>query len=114
MPFATIPIPEKVSANAIYAGMHWAKRKKLVDLYHQALVEYRARKIDTPCRLVFNFTFKGRALDADNCVFMAKMCIDGMRAWGMIEDDTPEHIAAITISSIKGASDLITITALEG
>lgn len=106
-----IPIPEKVTSNKIYDGStHWTKRKKLADLYHLSTIEYRNNKItEYPIDISFIFSFKGRALDVDNCTFMVKMLIDSLRKWNIITDDSPEYIASITIYSQKGTKDEVEI-----
>jgi hypothetical protein len=106
-----LDIPEKVSANAFYAGMHWSKRKKLADLYHAALIEHRAKRFKTPAHLTFTFTFKGRPLDASNTFAMAKMLEDGLVRWGILPDDNPDCVASIKVQSQKGGKDTVSILA---
>lgn len=105
-----IPLPEKVSTNAIYAGLHWSKRKKLADLYHASLIEYRNKPINKyPVDVTYIFRFKGRLLDCDNCSYMAKLLKDGLRHWKIIEDDTPEFVQSVTLLSQKGSKDEVEI-----
>lgn len=106
-----IDIPEKVSANAMYAGLHWTKRKELADLYHMALIEHRGTKWPTPAHLSFTFSFKGKLLDCSNTFFMAKMLEDSMVVNGIIPDDTPAYVASITVRVLKGTKDMVTIAA---
>lgn len=94
-------IPIKVTANKIYAGVHWAVRKKLVDEYHQAITNLGlVDKFDLPVRLVVRFYFKNRPLDVSNCFFMVKCIEDGLVRCGVLVDDTPEHVKSITCSSL--------------
>lgn len=92
--------------------MHWAKRKKIVDAYHRALLPHRAKRCLLPTHLLFTFTFKGRLLDCTNCVFMAKCLEDGMVKHKILPDDTPEYVSAITIRVQKGKEDSVQITDL--
>lgn len=105
-----IPLPQKVSTNEIYSGMHWTKRKKLADLYHQSLIEYRnERVINYPIDVTYVFKFKGRVLDCSNCSYMQKLLEDGFRHWKIIEDDTTRYIQSITLYSQKGKRDEVEI-----
>lgn len=106
-----IALPIKVSTNAIYAGMHWAKRKEIADEFHRALLPFKGLKIYTPIqRLFFTFTFKGKLLDCSNCTFMAKCLEDAMVMNRLIPDDTPDHVESIAIASIKGKADGVSIS----
>ena len=102
-----LPLPEKISSNSIYAGLHWAKRKKLADLYHYSLLEFKNKyEIEEyPVCINFVFRFKGRLLDVDNCFFMSKLLIDGLRGIKLIKDDTPKYINEISITVEKGKID---------
>ena len=108
-----LALPEKVSTNAVYSGMHWSKRKDLADLYHLSL--YPHRKVQTkeyPVEITYRFRFKGRALDTTNCTFMAKLIEDGLVANAIIKNDDPEHVYASHIYSTKGRKDEVEITIL--
>lgn len=105
-----MPLPQKVSTNAIYAGMHWAKRKKIADTYHRAILPFKGLKIYTPVqRLLFTFTFKGKLLDCSNCSFMAKCLEDAMVMNGLLPNDTPAEVRSIAILVLKGNEDRVTI-----
>lgn len=106
-----IPLPEKVSTNEIYAGVHWRKRQKLADLYHHSLIEYRLlhHTQKYPVDITYIFRFKGRLLDCDNCSYMAKLLKDGLRKWKIIEDDSPEFVQSVTLISQKGKKDEVEI-----
>jgi len=103
-----LPLPEKISANKAYAGQHWAVRKKQADLFHQALLEFKNKyEIEEyPITTTFIFRFKGRLLDVDNCFYMAKLLIDGMRGINLIKDDTPKYINEISITVEKGKDEV--------
>lgn len=109
----TLPLPQKVSTNTIYAGVHWSKRKDMADLYQMALLPFRRKPVPTPCELYFSFTFKKAPLDCSNCAYMVKMLEDGMVVNEMMPDDSPQHVKRIHISSVKGSSDEVTIEAVR-
>lgn len=105
-----IPLPEKVSTNAIYGGLHWSKRKKLADLFHEALIEYRKTQIvEYPVDINYVFSFKGKLLDTTNCTYMAKMFEDGLVKNGVLKGDSPEYVAFTGIYSQKGTRDMVEI-----
>jgi len=104
------PLPEKVSTNKIYAGMHWAKRKKLADLYHKSLLQFKGKKAtDYPVNINYIFTFKSKPLDTTNCTFMAKLLEDGLVQHEILIDDSPEYVSFTGIYSQKGDKDLVEI-----
>jgi len=106
----TMPLPEKVSTNQIYAGIHWAKRKKLVDLFHKAFLEHRKLKVEHyPVDINYIFTFKTKPLDTTNCTYMVKCLEDGMVKNGILEDDNPAHVSFTGIYSQKGSKDEVQI-----
>ena len=109
----TLPLPQKVSTNTIYAGVHWSKRKEMADLYHMAMLPYRRKKIPTPCELYFFFTFKKAALDCSNCSYMVKLFEDAMVLNEMIPDDSIRYVQKIHIESAKGVEDAVTIEAVK-
>ncbi len=109
----TIPIPQKISTNKFYAGIHWAQRKKIADIYHNALIEHRNKRVmNFPVEVTTIFSFKKRLLDVDNCSVMAKLLIDGLRVWDIIPDDTPKYISALHIYVQKGNEDSVEINIL--
>jgi len=107
----TTPLPEKISANEVYAGQHWSKRKKQADLFHQSLLEFRNKyEIDDfPVTIQFIFYFKGSLLDVDNCFYMAKLFIDSLRGIKLLPDDTPKYINEVSITVVKDKKDEVEI-----
>ena len=103
-------LPQKLSTNNIYEGVHWATRKKHKDIFRWAFIEVasKIKPVDNCC-LEFEFEFKSKPLDCDNCSYMAKLLIDCLRHYNKIEDDTPEYIKSIKISSAKGKADKVKI-----
>lgn len=106
-----LPIPEKVSTNKVYEGMHWGKRKKLADLYHTTFLQFKNKFVVTsyPIEITFIYTFKSRPLDVDNVSFMTKMCIDGMRHIGLLQDDSIDFIQGLDTKIKRGDKDSIQI-----
>lgn len=105
-----IPLPEKVSTNAIYAGLHWSKRRRLADLYHNSLIEFRNKPMEHyPVDVTYIFRFKGKLLDCSNLSYMAKLLEDGLRHWKILKDDTPEYVQSVTLLSQKGSRDEVEI-----
>ena len=70
-------LPKKLSTNNIYEGVHWATRKKHKDLFIWAFIEVASQiKPVDKCDLEFEFEFKSKPLDCDNCSYMVKLLID--------------------------------------
>ncbi len=106
-----VPIPEKISLNKIYAGVHWTKRKQWKDDYYYAVVAskiapYRGQ---FPFHAHYHFKLTGRALDATNCAFMVKCLEDALVAGGVVPDDTPQYVASVTLSSEKAKVDEVEV-----
>lgn len=104
------PIPQKISTNKIYAGMHFRSRKKIVDLYHNYFIDQKGKTIEHyPVDITYIFTFKTRPLDSLNTAFMAKMIEDSLIKHGVLQDDTPEFVESSTLISKKGEKDEVEI-----
>lgn len=97
----TMPVPEKVSLNKIYAGMHWTTRARLATLYHNCLLGIPVTVFTKPVVCTYTFTWKTRSLDASNQVFMVKMLEDGLVKIGCFPDDTNVYVTEIRTRSIK-------------
>ena len=104
---ATLILQKKaLSWNKLYAGMHWSQRSKLADEWHELVFyECKIQKIpkflDIYVRIIS--TLK-KPLDADN--ICAKIIIDGLVLAGIIKDDTPRYVKAVTLISKKGNEEL--------
>lgn len=96
----------KISLNKWYAGEHWSKRNKIKDQYHWLIKsqfkDVLSKSNKYQCEYVFQFRIQ--PLDASNCVAMIKLVEDII-----FEDDKFDIITNISISSIKGLEDLLTI-----
>lgn len=103
-------LPKKISTNKIYSGCHWMQRKKDKDLFVWSFLTIASK---TPnfdvCELEFNFYFKSRPYDCDNCSYLAKLLIDCLRHYHKIKDDTPDIVKSIKITSSKGKDDKVII-----
>jgi len=110
-------IPEKVSTNKIYAGVHWKKRKEIKDLYEQALVYGLKREGDDletfPVDIHIDFYFASRALDSSNCSYMAKMCEDVLVSLKILPDDSIKYVRRFSMQSHKAKEDRIEIEIKE-
>lgn len=93
-------IPYKVTGNEglnkLYAGGHWAIRKKKADkwhnLVHQYLVEQLPKRIfDKP--VIIEIAYDSR-LDIDNHGYLSKLIIDGMKGH-LIHDDTRKYVTGL-------------------
>jgi hypothetical protein len=98
-----VPIPEKISLNKIYAGIHFRERMRHKDEYQMAVL---ASKIDRyeglyPIHVKYHFKLTGSRLDIDNHVYMSKMTADALVACGVIGGDEQDFISAMTITAEK-------------
>lgn len=111
----TITIKNKiVSLNKLY-NMHWGKRRKLTDEWHE-LVYWLCREAklepveNYPIKLEFDVIFKNKKCDGDNAGGSIKMIIDGLRHADIIEEDTIMHINEKQERYYAGKEDSITVT----
>lgn len=106
--------PKKISTNAIYSGVHWSVRKKHKDLFLWSFigVASKIKPVDNCC-LEFEFEFKNKPLDCDNCAYLVKLLIDCLRHYGKIKDDTPEFVKSIKITSRKSNKNNVIIKISE-
>lgn len=101
-----LPLPQKISGNSVYAGMHWSKRKKLADDFHLAVwASVRQQKIipwkDFPAKVHYQYHLSGRMPDISNLGLMTKLVEDGLVKAGIFPDDSYKYIREITISGCK-------------
>src|SRR3990167_4848572 len=102
-----IILPQKVSSNAVYAGTHWAVRKRIADDYHEAVwiavkeAGWRKGKLKLTFHVsvVYKFFLPGKQLDISNLGMMCKLIEDGLVREGVLPDDGPEYVKEITLSS---------------
>ncbi len=99
----TIPIPEKISLNKIYAGIHFRQRSQHKDDYHFAVMSASPKPYtgDFPVHVHYHFKLHGNQLDISNHAYMQKMVEDGLVACGVIPDDNQKYVASFTPTSEK-------------
>ena len=107
-------LPIKVSTNAFYSGTHWASRKKYKDILAWGMLPVIAKILPIKkCFMEFEFEFKSKPLDCDNCGILVKLIIDNLRHHNKIKDDTPDYIESIKITSRKGLKDSVRIIIVD-
>ena len=93
------------SLNAFYSGMHWAKRKQIMDVWHTLfLAEFRKtipERIKTPVTLSATIYAARQPRDCDNAVIAIKAAGDALKIGGYIPDDSPEYVSTVILSSKK-------------
>lgn len=92
-----LTLPKPPSLNKIYAGKHWAVRKKYKDDYKKECKKELA-KIDrfTTERINFSISYHSR-LDIDNGILVSKFLADTLVEEGYIEDDRPKYYDYVDI-----------------
>ena len=109
-----VPIPEKVSLNKIYAGIHFSQRKVHKDNYHLAVLASKPEPWtgDFPVHVHYHFKLRGNRLDISNHAYMQKMVEDGLVACGVLPDDDQKYVSGITVTAEqikKGEDDEVVI-----
>jgi hypothetical protein len=107
----TLPIPDKISLNAIYAGVHFRTRTSHKQKYHNAVWSANPKPYTGifPVHMEYHFRLHGRALDVSNHAYMLKMVEDALVHAGVIPDDTPKYVASITITAEKSKADEVDV-----
>ncbi len=90
-------LPKPPSLNKIYAGKHWAVRKKYKDDYKKECQKELA-KVDTfvADRINFSIRYNSR-LDIDNGILVSKFLADTLVEEGYIQDDSPKYYDKVVI-----------------
>jgi hypothetical protein len=88
------------SLNSLYAGVHWAVRKKQADKGHQACNALPIAPFTKPVKLTFTPVVgkRARARDCSNYAYAVKVIEDGLVHAKIIKDDTNEYVKSITIN----------------
>jgi len=114
---AEFRIPYKVTGNEglnkLYAGGHWAIRKKKADkwhnLVHQCLVEQLPKRIfDVP--VIIDISYDSR-LDIDNHGYLSKLIVDGMKGY-LIHEDSRKYVQGL-IQRFHDEGEQIIIRVME-
>jgi Holliday junction resolvase RusA-like endonuclease len=97
----TIPIPEKVSLNKIYAGIHFRERSDHKDAYYLAVLAANVPRWTGPLPVAMHYHFRlsGSRLDISNHAYMLKMVEDALVHTRVIPADDQKHVAQITITA---------------
>lgn len=111
----TIKLPEKISLNRIYAGIHHRVRSAVKEDYHYAVMEAKPKKYQGsyPIEMHYHFKVGGKPLDITNHAFMVKMIEDGLVERGTIAGDEPHFVSKVSITSErakKGQEDIVVVT----
>lgn len=88
------------SLNSLYAGVHWAVRKKQADKGHLACSSLSIAPFTKPVKLTFTPVVgkRARARDCSNYAYAVKVVEDGLVHAKIIRDDTNEYVKSITIN----------------
>lgn len=100
----------KISLNEWYSGNHWTKRQAIKTKY-KWLVKSQFKGIfskENEYEVTYSFEFKSNPLDCSNCVAMVKLVEDII-----FESDSPKIVKSVTLLSVKGKSDKLTIKIKE-
>jgi Holliday junction resolvase RusA-like endonuclease len=93
------------SLNAFYSGMHWTKRKLIMDKWHLLfLAAFRRTLPDAiKCPVTLSATIYAvrQPRDCDNAVIAIKAAGDALKIGGYIPDDSPEYVTTVILSSKK-------------
>jgi len=98
-----IPKELKKSTNSIYSWIHWTKRKKIADYYHNIVYQdcQDIWRLDKKINLTFKFYWKSRVLDSSNCSFMWKCLEDWLVKGWIVEDDNNQFIWTVSYESVE-------------
>lgn len=109
-------MPEKVSTNKVYSGMHWMKRNDLKNLYHLFMLQFKRKlKLEEssfPICIEYTFEWKTKPLDSTNQTFMIKLIEDGLVNAGILPDDDHRYVRetrSITLQNKDLLADEVTI-----
>jgi hypothetical protein len=96
-------LPEKVSLNRIYAGVHFRERSRHKDMYYMAVLASRPEQYvgDFPVAVHYHFKVRGSRLDISNHAYMLKMLEDSLVACGVLPGDEQQYVGRITITAEK-------------
>jgi hypothetical protein len=93
--------------NSFYAGMHWSKRKRIVDQWHTIVWVELLRQhgsdrpsFNTPVTITVT-GYGTRPPDPDGMAAAAKLVIDGLCIAGVLQDDTYLHVDEVRLRSRK-------------
>jgi len=92
-----LDLPKPPSLNKIYAGQHWAFRKKYKDDYKK-IVRERLESIDAFCCETYTLDIRYNSrLDIDNGILVSKFLSDTLVEDGCVKDDSPKYFKEVRI-----------------
>jgi hypothetical protein len=92
-----IDLPKPPSLNMIYAGKHWAVRKKYKDDYKKIIRE-RLEEIDGFTCETYSLDIRYNSrLDIDNGILVSKFLSDTLVEDGCVQDDSPKYFKEVRI-----------------
>jgi len=93
----TLELPKPPSLNKIYAGKHWAVRKKYKDDYKKICAEALSKYDSFVAEeFYFDISYNSR-LDIDNGILVSKFLADTLVSEGIIQDDSPKYYKKVSI-----------------
>lgn len=111
----TFEIPVKMdsgmSLNKVYGGKHWTTRKKDADIIHGlvrmvlAATRPKPELFTAPVAVTIEYNCR---LDIDNCGYMSKLIIDGMKGI-LIKDDSPKYVRSLVQKFYDGKRIRVTV-----
>lgn len=96
-----LELPKPPSLNMIYAGKHWAVRKKYKDDYKKECQKELAKLDNFVCSRIHIFITYNSRLDIDNGILVSKFLADTLVSEGIIPDDNPKYYDRVTIKYDK-------------
>lgn len=108
----TVEIPEKVSLNKIYAGIHFRERAEHKDQYYFAVLAANIPRYlgPYPVHMHYHFRVPGKKLDISNHAYMLKMVEDALVHANIIEEDNQKYVTGISISAEKDTDTAVDVT----
>lgn len=93
----TLELPKPPSLNKIYAGKHWAVRKKYKDDYKKICAEALSKYDSFVAEeFYFDISYNSR-LDIDNGILVSKFLADTLVSEGIVQDDSPKYYKKVSI-----------------
>lgn len=90
-------LPKPPSLNKIYAGKHWAVRKKYKDDYKKECIKALEGFDKFTCEgIELHISYNSR-LDIDNGILVSKFLADTLVSEGIVPDDNPRYYKKVSI-----------------
>ena len=108
-------VPLKVTGeygmNRIYAGAHWSVRKGQAEEIHRLVVlamkaaRIQRKPFEKPVSISIRYNTR---MDIDNCGYLAKLLIDGMKGY-LIKDDGKRYVKELALGFWEGDGVLVQV-----